>query len=223
MRYCSACAVKVDNPLEHCPLCYATLSPLDDGPEADSYPDLQTMAKGYNLILRILIMLSLMAGSVCLTVNLLANPGFLWSLIVIANICYMWLAIPTALHKRYSVGFKVLAQVFFLAGLVVVVDFFTGPHDTWAYDYVLPLLFATATLTITVISIVKRVRLREFILYFLLIALLGFVPLILLAVGLMKVTWPALVSALYAGLSLISLFVFADRATKAEMKKRFHI
>ncbi|HHY53305.1 MAG TPA: hypothetical protein GX499_08705, partial [Clostridiales bacterium] len=116
----------------------------------------------------------------------------------------------------------VMSQAFLLAALVVAVDWIIGHNGTWAYDYVLPFLFVTAILTITVISIVKRVKLREFILYFFLIALLGFVPLLLLAVGLVRVSWPSLVSALYAGLSLVSLFVFADKATKMELKKRFH-
>ncbi|MGI6404065.1 MAG: DUF6320 domain-containing protein [Oscillospiraceae bacterium] len=223
MRYCEACKVQVDNPLEHCPLCFHVLSSYDGVPEDDSYPDYQGAARRYNLILRILLMLSLTAGVTCLTINLLTKQTFLWSLVVIANILYMWLAVPIALRRRYSVGFKVMAQAFLLASLVVVVDLIIGHNSTWAYDYVLPFLFATATLTITVISIVKRVKLREFILYFILIALLGFVPLLLLAVGLVRVSWPSMVSALYAGLSLVSLFVFADSATKIELKKRFHI
>jgi len=222
MRYCEACKVKVDNPLEHCPLCFHVLSPYDDTPEVESYPDYQGAVRRYNLILRILLMVSLTAGATCLTINLLTGRTFLWSLIVIVNILYMWLAVPIALRRRYSVGFKVMSQAFLLAALVVAVDWIIGHNGTWAYDYVLPFLFVTAILTITVISIVKRVKLREFILYFFLIALLGFVPLLLLAVGLVRVSWPSLVSALYAGLSLVSLFVFADKATKMELKKRFH-
>lgn len=223
MRCCEACKIRVDNPLEHCPLCFHTLVAYDDVPETDSYPDYQSAARRYNLIKRILLMLSLTAGVSCLTINLLTGHTFLWSLIVIANIVYMWIAVPTALHQWYSMGFKIMAQAFLLASLVVVVDLITGHNATWAYDYVLPLLFSTATLTITVVSIVRRVRLREFILYIILIALLGFVPLLLLAAGLVRVSWPSLVSALYAGLSLISLFIFADHATKIELKKRFHI
>jgi len=222
MRYCEACKVKVDNPLEHCPLCFHVLSLYDDAPEEESYPDYQGAVRRYNLILRILLMVSLTAGATCLTINLLTGRTFLWSLIVIVNILYMWLAVPIALRRRYSVGFKVMAQAFLLAALVVAVDWIIGHNGTWAYDYVLPFLFVTAILTITVISIVKRVKLREFILYFFLIALLGFVPLLLLAVGLVRVSWPSLVSALYAGLSLVSLFVFADKATKMELKKRLH-
>lgn len=223
MRYCEACKVQVDNPLEYCPLCCHTLTAYDNCPESESYPDYQGAARRYNLLLRILLMLSLTAGTTCLVINLLTKHSFLWSLIVISNILYMWIAIPIALRRRHSVGFKIMAQAFLLSALVVVVDLVIGHNSSWAYDYVLPFLFSTATLTITVISIVKRVKLREFILYFILIALLGFVPLLLMAVGLVRVSWPSLVSALYAGLSLISLFVFADNATKIELKKRFHI
>lgn len=223
MKYCNACKARVANPLEHCPLCYATLNAIGEEPEMDSYPDYHGAAKRYNLILRILLMLSVAAAVICLTINLLVSKSFLWSLLVIANIAYCWLAISTALRKRYSAGFKLLAQVFYLGALLVVIDQMTDTNVNWAYDYALPLLFCSAILTMTIVCLARRLRLREFILYFILIALLGFIPLILLGVGVMQTSWPAIVSAVYGGLSLISLFVFADSATRMELKKRFHI
>ena len=52
---------------------------------------------------------------------------------------------------------------------------------------------------------------------------MGLLPLLALAMGLVTVIWPSLVSAIYSGLALVSIFIFADNATKIELKKRFHI
>lgn len=222
MKYCNSCRVSIDNPLEHCPLCFAHLTQKDNEPELPSYPALLQQAERYHLVRRILIMASLTVAVVCLTINLLDFQGVWWSLIVIGNILYMWVAVRTAVKTRAKLGYNVLIQAVSLAILMVVIDWFSG-HNNWALNYAVPFLFITATLSITVIIIVRRMDARSFILYFFLTALIGFIPILLVAVGEVTVLWPSLVSAIYSGLSLISLFIFADRTTKQELKKRFHL
>lgn len=223
MRFCDKCDIKVNNPLQHCPLCYSTLRTMDDCPEPHTYPNYEEKAHRYNLILRILLMLSLSAGTICVMIDFLTTGLFHWSFIVVASITYVWITAHAAMRAHSTLGFKVLTQVASLAALLVIIDRTIADYDFWVYDYVLPFLFVLATMCITIITIIKRVKFREFILYFMLISLLGFIPVILLAAGLVKVAWPSLASALYSALSLISLFVFADTATKIELKKRFHI
>lgn len=222
MKYCDKCHVSVNNPLEHCPLCYAPLQQQDGVPEVRSYPPVLQKAERYSLIRRILVMLSLTISVVCVTINLFAGHQAMWSLIVIGNILYMWAAVGTAMSKRSKLGHNILIQVICLAALLVLIDWFSG-RQGWALNYVVPFLFITATLSITVIIIIKRMDSRSFIFYLFLTALIGFLPILLLTVGVVTVLWPSLVSALYSGLSLIGMFVFADRSTKQELKKRFHI
>lgn len=222
MKFCERCGVEINNPIERCPLCYTPLVQKDNFPEIPSYPDLLGQAERYNLVRRVMIMLSLAISTICLTINILAGHRVWWSLIVIGNILYMWIAISTAVRKRARLGYNILIQAISLSALLVLIDWFSG-HSNWALNYVVPFLLITATLSITVIIIVRRMDARSFILYFILTALIGFVPIILVAVGQINVLWPALVAALYSGLSLISLFIFADRVTKQELKKRFHL
>jgi hypothetical protein len=214
--------VSIANPVDCCPLCFSSLTQKDNEPEMSSYPALLEQAERYIILQRVLVMLSLAVSVVCLTVNILTYSGLLWSLIVIGNILYIWVAISTAVKKRARIGFNVLIQALCLAALLVLIDFLSG-RSNWALNYVVPFLFVTATMSITVITIVKRLDTRSFILYFFLIALLGFIPILLLALKQATVLWPSLVSAMYSGLSLVSLFVFAYRATKQELRKRFHL
>jgi len=142
---------------------------------------------------------------------------------VLASSVYMWITIGTSLRKGRKLGFSVLSQGICLSGMVMLLDYFLETHNNWAFNYALPLLFLCATLCISIIVIVKHIAIRDFILYFVLTALLGFIPLILIALGLVTVLWPSLVSIIYSGLALASIFIFADHATKIELKKRFHI
>lgn len=221
MKYCNKCRVKIDSPVEHCPLCYAALVPHDGEPELQAYPSLAQNAERYNLIFRMLLLFSLTAAVICFTINLLTFRRYWWSLIVISNIAYMWVAIGTALKRRSKPGFIVLVQALSLSVLMVIIDRFAGTGK-WALNYAVPLCLITAALSITIIIIVKRIQYREFLLYFVLVALLGFLPVVLMAFGIVTVLWPSLVSALYAGLSLFGIFILADNAIKIELRKRFH-
>lgn len=222
MKYCKSCNVSVNSPSLRCPLCYAGLESLDNHPEPHSYPDLSGKAAKYNLVFRLLLFFSLTICIVCVTINLASAGRISWSLLVLVNIAYIWVSIGTAIKPHSRLGFNILVQVVSLSVLMVIFDFFAG-HTNWALNYVVPFLFISATLSITVIIIVKRIAMGEFILYFVLTALLGFIPLIMLAAGQVTVRWPAVSSAVYSGLSLVSIFIFADHATKNELKKRFHI
>lgn len=223
MKYCNKCRVRVNSPVARCPLCYATLAREDANPEPPSYPDTATFAEHYNILLRLLLLLSFSVSIACFTINALTYRHVWWSLIVIVLILYMWFSISTAVRRRRKLGYNVMIQGLSLAVLLAVLDRLLPTRGNWTFDYVLPALFFCATLSITVIVIVRRMAIRDFILYFILTALLGFIPILLMAVGLVKVLWPSLVSALYSLVSLVSLFILADNATKIELKKRFHI
>jgi len=222
MKLCENCNVKIDNPNELCPLCYSTLTRIDNNPEPLSYPDFAERAEKYNIIYRILLFLSVTTASISLIINIFTFSEYWWSLIVIANIIYMWITIVSFTKKHIRISFSIFVQAISLSALLLIIDYLTGYHK-WALNYGAPLLFATAMVCITIIIIVRRVAISRFILYFFLIALLGFIPITLMAFGLVTVLWPSLSSAVYSAISLVSIFIFADNATKIELKKRFHI
>jgi len=75
-------------------------------------------------------------------------------------------------------------------------------------------------------------RYKDYMLYLASVALVGIMPLILSFIKVAKpffilneklVLWPSIASAIYAFFTIIGMFVFGDRATKDEFKKRFHI
>lgn len=222
MKRCESCKVNINNPYDRCPLCYTTLVRVSDAVEPLSYPNIVASAERYNLLLRILLFLSVTVSIICVTINLLAPQKIWWSLIVVINILYVWAAVGTAIRKNRKIGLNIFIQAVSLSLLLIVIDYFTGQRS-WALNYAVPFLLITATLSITTLIIVKHMDSASFALYFILTTLLGFVPMLLSLFGLISVMWPSISCGIYSAISLISLFIFADRATKSELKKRFHL
>jgi hypothetical protein len=222
MKACRNCDIMVDSPIGNCPLCNTALHIVNDSPEIAAFPDLRQKAQKNYLIFRILLVLSLSICIISLTVDLLTPPNLSWSLLVVVNMLYMWIALGSAFLSQRRLGFNVFVQVLSLAALLFVISRLVIPIAHWALEYIIPFCFISGTFCITIITVVKRMQVREFVLYFILTALLGFIPLLFVLFDLVSVTWPAIGSAVYSGLSLIGIFIFADHATKMELRKRFH-
>ncbi|WRS26159.1 DUF6320 domain-containing protein [Oscillospiraceae bacterium MB08-C2-2] len=222
MKYCNKCKVEVDGMVERCPLCYAPLIQQNNQPESQPYPVLEDLSQRYNIAVRIALLLSLTAGAVCLIINIITFRTVWWSFIVISNILYIWAAVYTAFRKRGRIGVNIMTQFVILSLLLIAIDRSTGSVN-WSLNYVVPLLAITASLSNTIIIIFKRMAFRDFFIYFFITALLGFVPIILMAFQQVSVLWPSLTAALYSGISLVGMFILADKTTKTELKKRFHI
>ena len=113
---------------------------------------------------------------------------------------------------------NVLALSFFL----IFIDHQTG-YYMWSINYAVPLLIVLGTTIITLVILIKPLYIRDFIVYQLTTAMLGIAAVLLLVFDVPSVKWPISVSALYCGLIWLGMFLFRDRRTIHELKKRFHI
>lgn len=222
MKHCNACNVNVDSPVSRCPLCYTTLSSIDNIPEPNAYPDLSLQVEAYNLLLRILIFASITLIVSSITINILTPWKFPWSLILTASIVYIWVAIGTTIRRRHKKGFNLMIQVINLSVLLLVLALIFD-FKFLLFNIIYPALFISATISFNVIAIVRREEIKDFILYYLIVALFGFIPVILIPFKLVVIKWPAIVCAVYSVLSIISVFIFATRTTKNELKKRLKL
>ena len=233
MKYCRKCALSVHTGYGFCPLC---ASQLTDGPAADEAPETACAAPGdsgedlyprydgevtYNLTLRVLLFVSVVGAGTCLLINLLAYHGMLWSLLVAGGIGFFWAALIYPLAARKNVGHHIAVDA--LAALVffVVAQFVVGTKG-WSLDYVVPFMFIAATTFISLVILIKRMKWREYALYQFITILLGILPVISVIAGLVTTAWPSIVSAFYSGVTLLGMFIFADKKYKSELIKRFH-
>ncbi len=231
MKYCEKCKLNVRTNDDFCPLCAAALSPqecissspesIDPNPGSDMYPKTDTRIK-YNFTVRILLFLSVVAASTCLLINILAYQGTLWSLLVVGGIVFLWAALVYPFLVRKNIGHYIAVDAVCACIFFIVAQFVTKTKG-WSLDYVIPFLFIAATTIISFVILIRRMRWREYALYQFVTIILGLLPIISVATGLVVIGWPSIASAFYSFLTLMGMLIFADKKYKNELIKRFHV
>jgi hypothetical protein len=175
------------------------------------------------VLLRIIAFLSVIAVFVSALVNALtySKTKTLWSLIVVLGVVYFWVLLRSTFKAKVNVGLKLVIQMLMLSSLVVGIDAVSG-FSRWSLNYVVPFLSMASLLAIIAV-LLGKVKFAEYLLYLLAAVILGFIPFILWLVNLIDVLWPSLAAASLSFATIIGMIVFADKETKEELKKRFHI
>lgn len=224
MKKCSKCNLLHNTTRKSCPLCFEILEDLDgkdfQGPD---YPRPVPEPSSYNVLLRIIAFLSVIAVFVSALVNALtySKTKTLWSLIVVLGVVYFWVLLRSTFKAKVNVGLKLVIQMLMLSSLVVGIDAVSG-FSRWSLNYVVPFLSIASLLAIIAV-LLGKVKFAEYLLYLLAAVILGFIPFILWLVNLIDVLWPSLAAASLSFATIIGMIVFADKETKEELKKRFHI
>lgn len=224
MKKCSRCNLLFNTTRKSCPLCFEILQDHDgkefQGPD---YPRPETETAPYNVLLRIITFLSVIAIFTSVLVNALTfkNTKTLWSLIVILGVLYFWVLLRSTFRAKSNVPMKLVIQMLMLSILIIGIDSVSG-FKRWSLNYVVPFL-SMASLLAIISVLIGRVRFGEYLLYLLAAIILGFIPFILWLVKLITVLWPSLSAASLSFVTIIGMIVFADKETREEFKKRFHI
>ncbi|MDL2325262.1 DUF6320 domain-containing protein [Ruminococcaceae bacterium OttesenSCG-928-A16] len=225
MKTCNACHTHVHTEENFCPLCNEILLPGNAPPHPvpqNSYPNLADKLVKYNFIKRLLLFLSLLGCGVSVLINLLVTPGFLWCLIVAAAVIYGWLVVPPLLQRGVNFALQAVLQVFFASALTISLDFIIG-YKGWSTNYVIPSIIIVCILSVALLAVFNRTNWAQYILYQVIIGILGFAPLVLYLTGLAQNIVMALIPAGLGLASLLASLIFGDRTLKTEFKRRFHL
>ncbi len=220
MKYCNVCQVKVENNIRRCPLCEKELQELD-GVYKQDYPNIRS-SKLFRTIVKLVFLVSLVAVGASFVLDYLNPTQVLWSVIVLAGIIYLWINFWIALKLKKNWGLTVLIQIISISLFCMVIDWTVNDWARWSINYVVPGLIIAGSVFITVITIVKPMNFRDYIIYLLEIAILGLLSLLLVWLHLSTVRWTLITAAFYSVGTFLGMFLFADRKTKHELKKRFH-
>lgn len=223
MKYCKKCNVSVDTVSEKCPLCFTMLA-SDGGPvSGGKYPVLEGLPqRSYNFVFRLLLLISIVAGSTSVLINILTYAGSLWSLIVAGGILFLWITVAYPLFIKRNIGHIIITEVLSVSAFLYIIEAVTHSQG-WGLNYIIPFLFTAATLMITFILLLKRMKWREYSVYQMIMMALGLLPVVFLIAGLVTVLWPSLLSAFYSIMTFTGMMIFADKKYKSEIHKRFHL
>ena len=89
-------------------------------------------------------------------------------------------------------------------------------------NYVIPFIIISGSLSVFVFSIVKPFVYKEYMVYLLVIALLGLFPLIFILKAWTKVPWTSAACVVYSTLTVIGMLIFSRRHVNSELKRRLH-
>lgn len=225
MKRCPKCNVNINSLRKTCPLCGEILS--EDKTKAEGiclYPHYNYEEKKTNLFLRISLFISIVAIFVVVVINILTyrNSQTLWSIYVVMGVAYGWILLRSTILSRRNIAGRLLIQMLTLSGIVIGIEK-VSKSSGWALEYVVPFICILTTQAIVILLISKKMRYNDYLLYLLVAILISFVPIILYWSGVVKVLWPSISAACVAIITILGMIIFADRATKDELKKRFHL
>ena len=215
MKHCDACQIDISTPAQICPLCGA---PLMGQNGKRVYPVLG-FGRKYHLVKRILLFWSIVTIAVCALINLATMPHFWWWLVVATYFGYAWISVPHVLRTGGNAGGKILMQVVCAGALVILLDVETGWRG-WSVDFVLPAVFCIGIAAVMIVILCNLINWAGYVLYQVVLAVFGFVPLIFYWTGLSHVFWAAAIPAVMAIASITALALFGDKSIKNEFARR---
>ena len=221
MKYCEKCRVNVEGNFAFCPLCQNELRDLG-GENQEYFPYVPTIYHQYNVLFRILILLSIVAGVTCVTINLLFPDSGWWSLFVIAGLVCLWISLSIGIRKRKNIPKNTMYQVVILSMIGVLWDLFTGWHG-WSLDYVIPIVCLCAILTFFILHRIFGIRQSDLMIYLVMDSVFGILPVVFFFTGLLHIPYPSLICTAVSIIFLSALLLFRGDSLLAELKRRLHV
>lgn len=221
MKNCVKCHVQVKTTRKTCPLCGQILETITDD-DLNIYPHYHSDEKHLNILLRILLFISILSILVTVLINFLTYSGSLWSVYVILGILYGWILLRLTIMSRTNIAGRLLIQMITTSLVTYGIERVSGDDD-WALEYVVPFICIVTMISIVMILLIKKMKFNDYLSYLLLSVVISWVPMILYWTRVVKVLWPSITAAAVAVAIVLGMIIFADTATKDELKKRFHI
>lgn len=228
MQYCESCKVSISTQTDVCPLCHAPLEAREGLVLEQTYPDFAPLKRKSRLLELLLGLSCVFVIVVCALINLLTWNGHLWSVLVAAPVLYVWLCGLITFRKRAHLGLKLMAHAIGIALLLIVINSFSDSqrivsHASWAVAYTMPFIFIGFILSINTLMARKRQTLRDYVLYQISLCVIGFIPLLLVLLGVAQPAYPSIIAAACSALTIGGLFLFGRKNVISELNKKFHI
>lgn len=222
MRRCEHCGVDVRGGARRCPLCQSVLAEKPEDGE-NIFP--REQASGTVLSRRFFAWLgfgTVCSGVVCVAINMILPANGWWSLFVLAGLASLWADLGMIVKKRKNTPKNILWQVALISVIALIWDHFTGAHG-WSLDYVLPLLCICAMVSMWVLAKIRRLQIQDYILYLIMVCILGLVSFILVITGTVNVVIPSAICFASSIIFLTALIIFEGKALWAEIQRRLHL
>lgn len=221
MKYCNKCKTHITGSLTYCPLCQSELVVIDEKVE-EFYPIAYESDTTNHMILKIFAFISVVVSILSIFMNSILPTKIWWSLIVVATFVCLWISLSIAISKHKNILKYLLHQSIIISLFSMFLDYFTGSYG-WSINFVIPVIFTLAMIVMYILSKILRLQAGEYMIYLLLDALFGIIPILFLVTDRVKYTVPSFICILVSLISVTALIIFEGRAMMSELKRRLHI
>lgn len=220
MKFCKSCNVSVTGKRKICPLCQGRLT--GDKAQEEIFPKISFVYTEHSLFFKVMLLTSIIAGTVSVAVNILMPGGGAWSLFILGGLASVWASLITIINQRKNIPKNIVYQVMTISVTALIWDTLTGWRG-WSINYIIPLVCVFAMISMAVISKIRKLHIEDYILYIIIDALFGIVPVIFIILGLLDVLYPSIICISTSIISLSTIIIFEDKSLKAEIKRRLHV
>ena len=146
----------------------------------------------------------------------------MWSLIVTFSFLYVLLILY--MFVRENAGYRVRMYGIAAGGviLLVLIDYFTG-FNRWSLNYIFPISIILMDIALVILMIVNRRNWQSYIILILCMVPVSLLPVILYAVSVITVKYPAQIAFALSLFSTLGVIILGGPRAKAELYRRFHI
>lgn len=182
----------------------------------------ETQKKEDRKVMQTFTFLCLAVAVICGMFNYLMLGTLNWFWFAAAGCFCAWLVVHVAYLKRRNILKNEMWQLLIITVLCVLWDHFTGWHG-WSIDFVFPFGALAVLGSISVIAKINHLEREEYLYYLIQSAVVGCIPAIFTAIGLITYTWPSVLSTGISFLTLAGLFIFQKKDTLREFRKKLRI
>lgn len=191
--------------------------------EKNEFPGCAEKQKKEDLkVMQTFTFLCLAAAVICGMLNYLMMETLNWFWFAAAGCVCAWLIVHVAYMKRRSILKNEMWQLLIITFLCVLWDHFTGWRG-WSIDFVFPFGALAVLTSIPVIAKINHLEREEYLYYLIQAAIIGCVPAILTATGMITYTWPSVLSTGISFLTLAGLFIFRTKDILREIRKKLRV
>lgn len=220
MKYCNNCNVSVVGKRKICPLCQGRLT--GDKAQEEVFPKISFVYQEHTMFFKIMMLISIIVGTLSLGLNILLPFGGAWSLFVLGGLGSVWASLITAINQRKNIPKNIVYQVMTISVIGLLWDLLTGWRG-WSINYVIPLVCIFAMISMAIISKIRKLHIEDYILYLIIDGLFGIVPIIFIILGFLDVLYPSVICIATSIISLSTIIIFEDKKLIAEIKRRLHV
>ncbi len=158
----------------------------------------------------------------CVMANLMVTPQIIWSPFACGGVLCLWLCAAVGYVKRRNVLKNLMWQLVIASLACIVWDALTGWRG-WSVDFVFPLATLVVLLAMFIIAKARRLETAEYLIYFIMGAGIGLIPMILYICGALHVTAPSVLCSGLCFLTLVRLLIFRFKDMRQELHKKFRL